>query len=86
MPSITQIITGPEYRPGYNVPAAAALKQVVDVPVMVVGQNWDPAHAADVVRHGDADLIAMARGLLADPELPRKARDGYLVQHLTDQG
>jgi len=78
--NITQIITGPEYQPGYNVAAAAALKQVVDVPVMVVGQNWDPHHAAEIIENGEADLIAMARGLLADPQLPTKAREGRLAE------
>jgi 2,4-dienoyl-CoA reductase (NADPH2) len=78
--NITQIITGPEYQPGYNVAAAAALKQVVDVPVMVVGQNWDPHHAAEIIENGEADLIAMARGLLADPQLPTKALEGRLAE------
>lgn len=78
--NITQIITGPEYRPGYNVAAAASLKQVVDVPVMVVGQNWDPYAAAAIVENGDADLVVMARALLADPQLPTKVREGRLQE------
>jgi 2,4-dienoyl-CoA reductase (NADPH2) len=76
--NITQIITGPEFDAGYNVPAATAIKQVVDVPVLVVGQNMDPAAADAIVREGRADLVAMGRALLADPQLPNKARAGRL--------
>ena len=74
--NITQIITGPEFDKGYNVAAATAIKQVVDVPVMVVGQNMDPTDADQIVAEGRADLVAMGRALLADPQLPNKARTG----------
>lgn len=74
--NITQIITGPEFGKGYNVAAATAIKQVVDVPVMVVGQNMDPTDADQIVAEGRADLVAMGRALLADPQLPNKARTG----------
>ncbi len=75
---ITQIITGPEFEPGYNVASATAIKQVVAVPVLVVGQNMDPAAADRIVSEGRADIIAMGRGLLADPQLPNKAKAGRL--------
>lgn len=76
--NITQIITGPEFDPGYNVAAATAIKQVVDVPVLVVGQNMDPYEANRIIEEGRADLIAMARALLADPQLPNKVKQGRL--------
>jgi len=76
--NITQIITGPEFEAGYNVSAATAIKQVVDVPVLVVGQNMDPVEADAIVAEGRADLVAMGRALLADPQLPNKAREGRL--------
>jgi len=76
--NITQIITGPEYSPGYNLAAATALKQVVDVPVMVVGQYMDPLFAESVLENEQADIIAMGRALLADPELPAKIHTGRL--------
>lgn len=62
--------------PGLNVPAAAAVKQVVDVPVMVVGKITDPRLAEDILDKGQADMIVMGRALLADPELPKKAAEG----------
>jgi len=60
------------------VPAAAAVKQVVDVPVMVVGRINDPRLAEDILVKGYADMVVMGRALLADPELPNKAREGSL--------
>ena len=62
--------------PGLNVPAAAAVKQVADVPVMVVGRINDPVLAEDILQKGHADMIVMGRALLADPELPNKAKEG----------
>jgi 2,4-dienoyl-CoA reductase (NADPH2) len=76
--NITQIITGPEFGAGYNVAAATAIKQVVDVPVLVVGQNMDPNDANRIVEEGRADLIAMGRALLADPQLPNKIKQGRI--------
>ncbi|MDG2051456.1 MAG: FAD-dependent oxidoreductase [Myxococcota bacterium] len=73
--NITQIITGPDYQPGYNLSSARSIRQVVDVPVMVVGQNMDPDFAERMVQEGEADIVAMGRAFLADPELPRKIRD-----------
>jgi 2,4-dienoyl-CoA reductase (NADPH2) len=76
--NITQIITGPEYDPAYNLAAATAIKQVVDVSVMVVGQNMNPLDAEAILQQGRADIVAMGRALLADPELPNKARAGAI--------
>lgn len=61
---------------GLNVAFAAAIKKVVDVPVMTVGRINDPRFAEDILKRNDADLIVMGRALLADPELPNKAMDG----------
>jgi len=53
----------------------AALK---DIPIMVVGRINDPLIAEAIISEGKADLVCMGRGLLADPELPRKAQEGRL--------
>jgi len=74
----TQMVTGSAYSEGHNVSAAAAIKRRVDVPVIVVGRIHDPWLAERILREGSADLIAMGRPLLADPELPNKARAGRL--------
>ncbi len=74
----TVIQAGPEYPLGLNVPAAAALKKAVKVPIMVVGRIKYPLQAEAILQKGQADLVVMARALLADPELPNKARAGKL--------
>ncbi len=61
---------------GLNVEASAAIRKAVDVPVMVVGKLNDPIIAESVLADGKADLIAIGRGLIADPELPNKLREG----------
>jgi NAD(H)-dependent 7beta-hydroxy-3-oxo-delta4-cholenoic acid oxidoreductase len=61
---------------GLNASAAAAIKQVVDVPVMVVGRINNPQIAEDLLKKGYADMTVMGRALLADPELPNKAAEG----------
>ncbi|MBT4521230.1 MAG: FAD-dependent oxidoreductase, partial [Halieaceae bacterium] len=55
-----------------------AIRNVVDVPVMVVGRLHDPEYAEEVLQKGQADLIAMARPLLADPDLPLKLQQGRI--------
>ena len=74
--TVSEIVCGTEYPDGYNVPQAEAIKRAVDVPVMVVGRIHDPAYAEEILNLGKADLIVMARPLLADPELPNKVASG----------
>lgn len=59
-------------------PLAAAIKAVVRVPPIATGRINDPALAERVLREGHADLCVMTRALIADPELPAKARSGRL--------
>lgn len=79
-PMVAQMICGMEYRDGYNVPAAEAVKRVVDVPVMVVGRFLDPELGEQVLQEERADMIVMARAMLADPQLPNKLANGQLAQ------
>jgi 2,4-dienoyl-CoA reductase-like NADH-dependent reductase (Old Yellow Enzyme family)/thioredoxin reductase len=63
---------------GCNVPLAHEIKKVVKIPVIVAGKLGDPMLAEKVLKEGKADLIAMGRPLLVDPELPKKADEGRL--------
>jgi 2,4-dienoyl-CoA reductase-like NADH-dependent reductase (Old Yellow Enzyme family) len=58
---------------GVHVEHAAAIKQAVAVAVFTVGRIKRPEHAEQILADGKADVIAMARSLIADPEFPRKA-------------
>ena len=76
-PELTWRILPPTGSPlGLNVPAAAALKQVVHVPVLVVGRINSPQLAEDILQKGHADMTVLGRALLADPEFPNKAAEG----------
>lgn len=61
---------------GWRLPYARRIREVVDVPVIGVGQIRWPATAERAVAAGDADLIALGRTLLADPEWANKAQRG----------
>jgi 2,4-dienoyl-CoA reductase-like NADH-dependent reductase (Old Yellow Enzyme family)/thioredoxin reductase len=58
--------------------SAAKIKKALRIPVMTVGRINDPLVADAIIRDGKADLVCMGRGLLADPEMPRKAEQGKL--------
>ncbi len=61
---------------GCNVYLAEAVKKAVGIPVVAIGGISDPAQMEEIVASGRADVVAVARGLLADPEIPRKAKAG----------
>lgn len=61
---------------GCNVYLAAEIKRHVSVPVATIGGLNDPAQMERIIASGQADVVYMARALLADPELPRKVMSG----------
>ncbi|MCL4371246.1 MAG: FAD-dependent oxidoreductase [Chloroflexi bacterium] len=61
---------------GWITDYAAAVKNVVNLPVFSVARINDPLIAESVVASGKADGIVMGRASLADPEVPNKAREG----------
>lgn len=59
-----------------NLKYAAEVKKHVKTPVAAVGAFSDPQLMEDTLAAGAVDMIAMARGLIADPDFPLKARMG----------
>ena len=57
---------------------AKGVKSVVSKPVIACNRINDPLLADKVIRQGNADMVGFARALLADPEMPNKAREGRL--------
>jgi 2,4-dienoyl-CoA reductase-like NADH-dependent reductase (Old Yellow Enzyme family) len=53
--------------PGYNVPAAATVKEGADIPVRAVGMIITPEQAEEIVVSGRADMVCMARAFLDNP-------------------
>ena len=67
------------YATGVFVPLAAAIKQAAPrLAIFHASRIVDPVHADRVVAAGEIDVVGMTRALIADPELPRKAREGRL--------
>ncbi len=52
------------------------LRGSVGIPLVTSNRINDPAVAEKLLAGGDADLVSMARPLLADPDFVRKAREG----------
>ena len=74
--------------PGENVLLADGIRRAVrdagfSVPVVTAGKIYRRAQAEEILRQGRADVIGMARALLADPDLPRKwlaGREGDVTE------
>ena len=70
---------------GCNVYLAAEIKKHVSIPVATIGGLNDPAQMEEIIASGKADIVYMARALLADPFLPRKVvenRENEIVKCL----
>lgn len=78
VPQLTSFVP----RGGY-VYLSQGIKSSVSVPVLASNRINDPSLGEAILRNGQADLVTMARGLLADPDLPKKARNGqsHLIYH-----
>lgn len=67
----------PTYLPrAFNVQRAEAIKKALAVPVVAVGSIRDLATAEEIIAGGKADMVAMGRAHLADPEIVNKTRRG----------
>ena len=55
---------------------AAGVTRVSTVPVTAVGRILDPEFAEGVIASGQADLVAIGRGLIAEPDWPRGVERG----------
>jgi 2,4-dienoyl-CoA reductase-like NADH-dependent reductase (Old Yellow Enzyme family) len=69
------------YPDGANTYMAKAIKRYLGehglfTPVVTTGKIRTAVHAEEILQSGKADLIGMARALLADPLLPKKIKEG----------
>ncbi|NBZ88492.1 FAD-dependent oxidoreductase [Stagnihabitans tardus] len=60
-------------------PLTARLRALTDTPVIAVNRIPDPQTAEAILASGQADLIGLARPLLADPDWPNKALKGQRI-------
>lgn len=63
----------PSLHPGYQVPFADAIRNQAGIPTGAVGLITEPTHAAEVLANGRADVVLLARAMLADPAWPLRA-------------
>ncbi|KND61485.1 NADH:flavin oxidoreductase, Old Yellow Enzyme family [Candidatus Burkholderia verschuerenii] len=56
--------------PGYQVPFAKAVKEATGVTTVAVGLITEPKHAEEIIESGQADYVAIARGVLYDARWP----------------
>ncbi|TYQ11881.1 UNVERIFIED_ORG: 2,4-dienoyl-CoA reductase (NADPH2) [Gordonia westfalica J30] len=60
--------------------SAARVRAATGVPVLVGQRIRDAATAEHIIKRGQADLVGMARALIADPELPNKSAEGRMLE------
>ncbi len=63
----------PSLHPGYQVPFADAIKHRAGIATGAVGMITEPTHAAEILANDRADVVLLARALLADPGWPLRA-------------
>lgn len=68
------------FRPGLWGRYGRQVKSVVEIPVFLVGRVNHPAVAEELIASGSCDAVVMARALIADPELPKKAQTGRVSE------
>ena len=64
------------YPRGVNVYLSAEIKKYVTKPVACVGSLNDPRQMEEIIAGGQADLVEIGRGLVADPYIAKKALEG----------
>lgn len=63
----------PSLHPGYQVPFAEAIRREAGIATGAVGLITAPEHAEEILGNGRADLVFIARAILADPIWPQRA-------------
>ena len=76
--AVAAVVPGMYYPLAPYVRLAGAIKEIVDLPVIHAGRIVDPVEAERVLEQGYVDVVGMTRALIADPEMPNKAREGRL--------
>lgn len=61
---------------GWKIPLARAVKERVAIPVAGGGSLRHPEYIDEIIRNGDCDIAAIARGLYAEPEWVEKVSSG----------
>jgi 2,4-dienoyl-CoA reductase-like NADH-dependent reductase (Old Yellow Enzyme family) len=60
----------------YFLPQARRAREATDLPLILVGGLRSQAVMAHILKEGTADLIALSRPLIREPDLPRRLQEG----------
>ena len=75
------MVTPPMSLPrGFRAELAQKVKEVISIPVASVGRINEPSVARKIIEEGKADLVAVGRGLIAEPQWPAKVAKGLMGQ------
>lgn len=78
----THIVPPSPMKHAYVAADAFTLRMAGAIPVFVGSRIVDPVDGEKIISSGRADMVAMTRATIVDPELPNKAKEGK--QHLID--
>ena len=81
--SVLRGIPTPDFPDGCNVHLAEAIKKEIAVQVITVGKIRTPQLMEEIIQREKADLVALARPLIADPFLPQKIKEGRWEEIVT---
>ena len=71
------LVEGSMHTPlAYTAPLSAGIRSVVKAPVYATNRINDPHLAEKLLEEGAGDMVNMVRALIADPQLPNKAKNG----------
>jgi len=70
----------PSLHPGYQTPFAERIRKEAGIATGAVGMIREPEHAAEILANGRADLVFLARAVLADPAWPLRAAERLGVE------
>ncbi len=77
--NLAAIVPGMAFPPAVHAYLAEGIRGVVDgLPLLYAGRVNEPRLADKLLVDGQCDLVAMTRAIIADPEMPNKARAGLL--------
>lgn len=74
--SMPKTIGGMHEPVGYELPTSSPIAKALTVPAIVVGRFRTLEEADAVIRAGDADMVGIVRGMVADPDLVTKTFAG----------
>jgi 2,4-dienoyl-CoA reductase-like NADH-dependent reductase (Old Yellow Enzyme family)/NADPH-dependent 2,4-dienoyl-CoA reductase/sulfur reductase-like enzyme len=78
--SFNKMVGGMHEPVGYEMPTSVPIAKAVKSPTMVIGRYRTLEEMDQVIRAGEADMVGLVRGMIADPDLVAKSLAGKADQ------